>query len=383
VCEAADVSSPLVAVVCGDAGGAAAIAPVIDMLRSEGRVSVRPLAYRQAGECWTPRLFPFERLDDQLTIADARGLLGQPRAALLLWGTSVNGAMLEHTFLEAAREVGIPSLGLLDAWVNYVERFSAGARRLDCVPDRIAVMDESARMEMVREGFDPALLTVTGQPAFDSLNEWRTNFTDARRQDLRARWGVEERELAVLFASQPMHELYGHDGEDPRHFGYDERSVISVLVSTLDEIAAESNRSIVLILRPHPREDDGWLRAVRSARIRVAVSREGDARDAALAADVVTGMSSALLLEACYLHCLVVSVQPNLRRPDVLPTNRAGLSHPVYRAGDAKGILKALLLDEKAQAAARERLRALTPVGGAASRVVELVYEMLGAAGSG
>jgi hypothetical protein len=146
---------------------------------------------------------------------------------------------------------------------------------------------------------------------------------------------------------------------------------------------AESNRSIILVLRPHPREDDCWLRTVRSARVRVAVSREGHARDAALAADVVTGMSSALLLEACHLHCLVVSIQPDLRRPDVLPTNRAGLSHPVYRACDTKRILKPLLLEGEAQAAARERLRALTPIGGAASRVVELVYEMLGAAGSG
>jgi len=108
------------------------------------------------------------------------------------------------------------------------------------------------------------------------------------------------------------------------------------------------------------------------------VSSEGDPRDAVTSADLVTGMNSVLLMEACYLRCVTASLQPGLRRADVLPTNRTGQSRPIYEPGAIRPVIEELLLDDGARAAAREELEAFAPVPGAARRVADVAYQMLG-----
>lgn len=371
-----------IAVVAGDAGGAAAVAPVIAALDAGGLLKPKPLAYRQACNLWARRGLSFETLDEDLLPDAADDLLRSPPVSLLLTGTSANPAMLESRFIEAARRLAIPSVALLDSWVNYRARFAVGGSGRMCLPDRIAVMDESARTEMVAVGFDPSILVVTGQPAFDDLSRWRDLFTSDRKREVRAALGVADRSRLVLFASQPFSALYG----DPTHLqypGFDEHDVLRQLVSALERIAIRSTSSIVLLVRPHPREDARNLAAIASDTIRVVVSDEGDGRDAVLAADLVTGMNSMLLMDACYMQCVTVSLQPGFRHGDVLPTNRLGLSHAVYDAREIEAAIERFLLDDVTRSAMRTRLRTFQPRGDATGRVVGLLHTMLGASEQG
>jgi hypothetical protein len=288
--------------------------------------------------------------------------------------------MIENQFIAAARGIPIPSLAVLDSWLNYSNRLSGSGGRLDYLPDRIAIMDKRAQVEMVAEGFDPARLVVTGQPAFDNIVRSREQFTSAHRQALRGQWGVGESERVVLFASQPLSVLYGTDPANPAYMGFYEHTVLPRLVAALEAIATDSGRAVALVVRPHPREDRGWLEGLRSAAVRIVVSSEGDPREAALSADLVTGMNSVLLMEACYMRCLAVSLQPGLRRTDVLPTNRWGFSRAVYREEDIKPVIEQMLLDQETRLAAQARLVSLQPPNGATQRVVNLVYEMIGLA---
>jgi hypothetical protein len=297
---------------------------------------------------------------------------------VLLAGTSVNGVDLEKRFVVAARRLGIPSLAMLDFWSNYRARFADASGGLAYLPDRIAVMDSLAREEMTAAGFEADRLWITGQPAFDELDAYRQRATPQRRAEVREALGVGDDAAMVLFASQPITALYGDDTGGPSHPGFTEHTVLAALVAALDRIAGGEAPPIALVVRPHPREDAAGLQRHRARSMRVIVDGRGDAREAALAADLVTGMNTILLVEACLLGCVVASLQPGLRSADVLPTNRWGATQAVFRAEDLEGVVGRLLLDEEARREAKARAARLQFEPGAAERVIRLIDSMQG-----
>jgi len=361
---------PLVLVVCGDAGGAAAIAPVVAQLKTEGRVNSRILTSRYGAPPFQLHHLQVEDLSAISDAAAAETYLRACRPALLLTGTSWGLVQPEKPFLAAARTVGLPSLTVLDYWTNYRHRFSDETGTLAYLPDRIAVMDIQAHEEMLADGFPPEILVVTGAPHLDSLSTTRASFTVEQRESLRASLRVGPRELLVLFISQPVTELYGES------LGYTEQSVLAMVRDALDLLAEREPIPLTLALRPHPREDPDQFVGIKSRRIRIARAEQGSGRAWAMASDLVVGMISALLLEACYLGCLTVSLQPNLRKSDMLPTNRSGLSLPVYAEQEIGPTLQKALLDETFRREQRARLAAADLPGGATQNVVNLAYQM-------
>jgi hypothetical protein len=353
------------------------VAPVIEALRADGRLAVEALGYAQAATLWAKRALSFTALGAQATPASVSAFLRRPEVVLLITGTSANGVDLERRFIAAARDRSLPSLAVLDFWSNYRLRFGDSDKPLHYVPDRIAVMDAWARDEMIAVGFDSSRLVVTGQPAFDDIATWRSGFTPTRRAGIRASLGVGPSGLLVVFASQPLSRLYGTDRTSLRHPGYDEQRVLNLLTQALDRIAARVARDIVLVLRPHPSECAEALAQVAGHTVRIVVSRQGESRDLLMSADLVVGMTTALLVDACYLGCVTVSLQPDLQQPDVLPTNRLGLSRAVYRDDEVEPVLQEMLLNENSRAAVRARLADSHPDTKATDRIVSLVHQMV------
>jgi hypothetical protein len=124
-----ELASPLV-VVAHDAGAANLI---IGWLRELRDLEVRPCLAGPALELWTatfgkPEILPLKEL-----------LVG---AAALLSGTSY-ASDLEHQARALAKERGVHSIGVIDHWVNYPDRFQRNGSRV--LPDEIWVSDEEAR----------------------------------------------------------------------------------------------------------------------------------------------------------------------------------------------------------------------------------------------
>jgi hypothetical protein len=341
------------------------------------RVHVRALAYNEACDLWKKKGILVETLPINIKASMILNALRHPSVGLLLTGTSVNSVELEKQFVAAAREVGVPSLAVLDFWSNYSARFSNSNGELVYLPEQVAIMDDDARREMAEEGIDSSRLVVTGHPAFDDLASCRLRFTVAKRAKIREGLGIEPNGLAVLFASQPIAEVYGPDAANPRFLGYDEVKVAKALIRALEGIAVRAARPITLVIRPHPRENLDSLCHYRSDVIRILVSTEGSSRDLAMAVDLVSGMNTNLLVEACYLGCLVVSLQPGLRGRDVLPTNRSGLSQPIYHRDEFEPIIEKILLEKEVRAARLSRVAGFEFEGGAAERVADLAYRMI------
>jgi len=368
---------PTIIVLCGDPGGASAVAPVVKLLAAEKGLRVLPYAYNEAASIWDNFDIGYEHLPNDISQEEADSLLRKPEIKLLFTGTSVNSVDLERVFVGAAAQIGLPSLSLIDFWTNYTRRFSKDGKNLTHVPDKIAIMDEYTFDEMVQEGFDPVKLVITGQPAFDDLADWRSDFSHERRDEIRQELGLKEGELFVMFASQPLTSLYGTDNIQEEYLGFDEWTVLGMLIQKLEEINIEVGAKIHLVIRPHPREEIALFRNYSSQVIPVTLVESGTARSQVMAADLVVGMNTELLVEACYLGCITLSLQPGLRHPDRLPTNRLGFSRAVYQENEIKPALLELLLNEKSPDAVLENVKKFKLRGKSAVNVARLIYEMI------
>ncbi len=353
--------------VAGDPGGANALLPVLRMLSDQGlRVAACP--YREAITLWANGGIAVTPLSEG---TDPAQLLRAARASFLLAATSMNGVDLEKAFIAAARSLRIPSLALLDFWSHYRERFADKSGTLAYLPDRVAVMDELAREQARACGVEADRLVITGQPAFDALREQRQRFTAQARVALRRRLGAGPDDLLVAFLSQPLSETVGNK------LGFTESSVLELVARALASIQTRHTARLLLLVRPHPREKADKFQGFMLYGLAHLVSGGGDPHEAVLAADLVVGMNTVLLYEACLMECITLSVQPNISGSDVLPSNRAGWTRAVYNPLQIEPSLEQMLFDQDVRGAIVSRLREITPPGDATRRVVRLIHSTI------
>jgi len=232
---------------------------------------------------------------------------------------------------------------------------------------------------MIAEGFPAARLCVTGQPAFDCLEARRREFSAATRDALRASLGAETHDHLVVFVSQPLAAMYGPNSTcASNHPGYNEHEVLQRVISALETISEETATKTILAVRPHPKERVEDFRGLASPRIRIRLVPEANAHELVLSADLVAGMTSALLVEACYLGCLTLSLQPGLRTSDVLPTNALGVTQAVYRSDEVLPAIREVMLSPMTRQAMRDRLASFQTDGRATDRVLDRVFKLMG-----
>jgi hypothetical protein len=356
------MSRPSVASVVGDAGGAEALAPVLVSLARRGMLG--PVVSAPAGMVALERAgVAFDRLEAN----DAESFVDSVGPSMLLCTTSWGDHPVELPFIAAARTRGIPSLAVIDFWSNYRRRFESGGQLT--LPDLIAVPDDAARLEAAQEGLPADRLVALGNPCYESLIERYGDFDRQARTAFRARVGVGRQVTLVLFASQPLNALYGDD------LGYDERGVLTAVHQGLEQVAEWLGHPVELAVRAHPREDRLTL-PEPGARVRLRSAAGDDALGWALAADLVVGMTSAVLLQAAMLGARVVSVQPNLRGPDRLPSNRLGLTDGVYQSELIPAALYRALARSAHTQSARVLHRLRVAASGATARFGELIDQM-------
>jgi len=350
-----------VVAIAGDAGGARALLPVIAELRSRG-VAIDARAYAAATAIWTAaglRPGPVHPID-----------LGGADRVLL--GTTVGPEQYEQEYVAASQTARIPAVSVVDSWVHYRERFTSLAGEVRW-PDHVAVADDEMRAGIVGQGAPPSRVVVTGQPTFDELAPLATPAgRRAARVRVCAAFGIPTGGTLVLFASQPLHQLYSTE-----QLGFDDRAIVAEVVTDLVEVVVARGGSADLVVKLHPREmadpPPVPLSPGSAVRVHVASDDRLSARELAAAADLVVGMSSILLIEACLVGTPAISYQPGLRLPDPLPANRWGWTRSVDNRGELAVALDAELYDEAARDARRTALVGARVDGGAARRVAEIV----------
>jgi hypothetical protein len=344
-----------VVAVAGDAGGARALMPVLERIGRSDQV-----------ECcaYGPALGIMERAGLGPTPVTRVSL--SPGTNRLLLGTTVGSVQWEPLFIREARDRRIRSVTVLDGWGKYRERFMDSEGRL-VMPDAIAVEDDDRRRELVGLGFPKAIVVVTGQPALDALADPAARRVDA--SGVRARLAIPADRALVAYVEQPLSEVH-----DPGELGFDENECRRDVLAALAEVAARRRVAATVAVLEHPRSTSaGRTPLERAAGLDVRTVHDIDRHDLLRASDLVIGMNSALLVEACLLGRAVVSYQPGIRIADPLLANRRGWSRAVYRSSDLVSALDAELFDPATRAERRRVLASATVDGHATDRVLELL----------
>jgi hypothetical protein len=279
---------------------------------------------------------------------------------------------------QAAARANVPSVAFMECWWGYLERFTLPGEALaDAVlPDIIAVVDDIARAELLACGLPPQRVRVPGSPWLDALAQGR----DAGRAEtagLRQRFGLGAGELVLAFVSQPLARVL-HDRDS---WGFTERDVVTALVAACAALPKDTLGRLRLVCLAHPEEDAAGLEAlVRAAApsFPAEVRKPADPLDLVRACDAVAGMNSMLLAEAALSGLPVLSIQPGLRREEILVTNRTGATLRVTDADLLPGLLARLLCDEGFRAELVQRQAAFPVLSGAKERWRELLTELAG-----
>lgn len=357
-----------VVVISGDPGGGAALVPVIRRISTMPEFDVRILAYRQSLELFRKNGFDVEAIGKT---ADAAHWMDLVSPDCVLASTSCNGLDLEKVFVQEAGQRLVFSLSFVDFWSNYRLRYKSGTDFV--LPAAIAVVDERMKSEMVETGFPSGIVHVTGHPAHGNLEARREAFSKIPAEAARNQFGISD--LGVLFISQPVFPEKDSPDFDRAHRGFSKETVLPEFIRALEQVAVRSGRNVSLLIRPHPREAEDDFSTFTSGKIGIRICRDGAVDEILRAVDLVAGMDSALMLDACLLGCVVFSLQPGLNRTDALPSNRWGLSWPAYSKDAFSSGLEKTLFDTRWRKHCSANGIAWKMEGNAVSHIVNLLQQ--------
>jgi hypothetical protein len=243
-------------------------------------------------------------------------------ADALVTGTSLYEPF-EPLLWELAASSGCPSLAVVDQWLNLGVRFRSGR------PDFVGAIDEEQAGELTQLGIARERIVPVGHAGLVGL-------LDVPPRPRRGGGPVR-----VLFVSEPIAADVAAGANPP--YGFDELDAFDLVEAG----AAASGADVSLAVRFHPYEDpERFLRRWPNVEV-----RDEPADEAVAWADLVTGISSILLLRAVALGRPVVSVQPGLEREDTFVLSRRGLA-PLATEHEAGVELVARLVADRGE---RER----------------------------
>ncbi|OEH85491.1 hypothetical protein BHU72_05235 [Desulfuribacillus stibiiarsenatis] len=238
---------------------------------------------------------------------------------------------------KACEHVGIPSLAILDQWMNYGVRFSKyHATQLHLYendnehifqPSYIFVMDSETKEEMVRIGFDEKKIIVTGQPYLDFLNRFKSTIDYNNILHYKEKINCLNEDLVIVFASENITktEVDFNNG----YIGYTDKSIIEELILAIQKNNRKYNKKIKIIIRRHPNEHIDVYSDIISnfgdEHVNIEIDNESNLFELILAGDCIVGMSSMLLIEASLLGKYIMSIQIGISKENPFVLHQKGL----------------------------------------------------------
>lgn len=299
-----------------DPGGANTVIPLVGALNGRGyevRLFGKDIAlerYSMAG-LEGKDIIGFVKNINQDAIED---LLLSENPDFIITGTSACD-FTEKYLWKASEKLNIPSFAILDQWINYGIRFSRYStaeigeyekdKSLPYLPSRILVMDEYAREEAIKDGLDPSKILVSGQPYFETLLKEKEKASSEMLKELRSRLGIGSDDLIITFASEPVSKDYKND-----YWGFNEKTIFEQLFEGVKEVSKRSGKKISMIIKVHPREDEGCFEGIASEteKLKIIIDRDSKPMYLILISDIVAGMSSMFLIEAAIIGKPVLSL---------------------------------------------------------------------------
>ena len=295
--------------VCNYPGSVNALLPVLNALgKSNNSVYVITSHYNHTK--FKRTRFKARYLDAPISLELSFEVLNTFKPNILLAGTSEpedqEVGRVESIFINAAKKNSIPSVAILDFWSKYRERFSLSSENaLDALPNKICVMDEKAKNEMIIKGFSEELIIVTGNPHWDKFRLIRKRLDKINLEQIKKTKGIKKNQRIMLFISQPLSE------RDNDKLGYTELDVLKDIIKLIKQ--DPTLQDVELWIKPHPRDTiskyDSLMSKKNQCQLHL-ITDEIDIYTLGLVADFIVGIFSMLLVEYALLGMDVVSYQP-------------------------------------------------------------------------
>ncbi len=364
-------------------GGINAIIPAIKQLKADGH-DVIVLGHEFSESILEKAGLPFKTIKDfelpDVSVKSMRELLRNPSIALpdlVLTGTAQQEGkandVLEHTITLAARTYGIKTLAVLDFWDmhDYYRRFTdeRTGKKLELLPDHVAILDAIAEADMVKEGFPSEKLHKTGNPHFDDLLAKGKAFTTVQRDEVRRNIGLD---AAVLL-------FFGGNGFKASNLNagyYWDLDIVKIIAETLRNLPG-----VGTAVRLHPRMPEDQKAEIQdfinSSGANMKLVPDIDSQTLVLASDATIVEFSTLGLEAVFMRRPCISLQPGFtKEQDVLIVSKKGIIPVGYTAEDCKQLVWNMMMPSFRQKALAQS-QDFTTDGKATERVVELIYSLL------
>lgn len=308
-----------------------AIVPVVVALQRDASLRVSVVASSIARPVLERYGVVADDLDENLFSRDPSGciqsILDRTEPRLVVSGSSpARGRSIEtpeQYLIREARLRGIGSLGVLDTWGQYLERFAGPDGRVDeeLVPDRLCVLDDVCRRDLIAAGLPKDRLVVTHNP-------WLDRILDPFGRQVNPMPSGESTSWTILFVSQPLAEFRPH-----RNWPYDQEDMLLGLVEALG--GSDTGRSHKILIWAHQAEDPRrWSDLSRFRRPDVEICLDADRRDEIFGrVDFVVTSHSTLVYEALHHGTPCISFRPGGSSLPPLITESLKLS-PVFTSVD-------------------------------------------------
>ena len=307
-----------VVVSASDPGAANAVFPLIRKLKKHTLLNIIEGPAKKIFCSWD---IDFKD-SDKISQAELERMLTKFKPNLFLAGTSV-GPTIDKKVLYYCKKRKIRSIYILDYWSNYVQRFSNNPGDFKFLPDLICVMDDLAKKEMVKLGFNPKVICVTGNPYFEYFT---TGFgTSGNEHD------------SILFISQPLSRV--NKTHKLNMFGFDEFSVFDDLLAVLSGL---KKQDVKLSLRLHPKDYPSKYNSYLKKHGNVKIDRL-DLKNSLKKHGLVFGMNSIVLYLANLVGRNVVSYQPGLSKNELIREKSILCDKIVTAKSDLAGEIKRYL----------------------------------------
>lgn len=283
-----------------------------------------------------------------------------PRAVIT--GTSADD-MTEKYLWKASGELGIPSFAIIDHWVNYGIRFSKynvsdlneynKFSNHDFQPSKIFVMDDYAKKEMKKIGFDEKKIIVSGQPYFELMKKFQKTFTSKKINLFKKKYNISPSDKLITFASEPLEMIYKGSGSNA-YLGYTEKTVLKNLLKELRDLVLKNKLNLTLVIKPHPKESEEDLMKLIAKELninfKIKIIKDCNLWDLIMASDLICGMSSMFLIESVILGKQVISIQIGLNKKDSFILSQRGILKSALTVEALRIKLKdSLVLNKKVQ----------------------------------
>jgi len=279
------------------------------------------------------------------TPESGRRLLAETAPRVVVVGTSENPHTHAFTLLEEARSGGAASVGIVDARMNADRRFRGASRDpLRYAPDWLLVPDIPTSRAFVGLGYPERRVIVCGHPHYDHVRGVRASLAEQGREVLRRRVfpGVGSRRV-VVFATEGSIRVAGPadlDAYTLRGAGSSAGRSEIVLEEFLRAVGTLEGRPY-LALRLHPKDTaEDYQPYLGSFDM---VSSGSSPLELLYAADLVVGLTSMLLVEACLLERPALSIVPREAEKAWLVTVEMGVTPCVTTRSETTPAISAIL----------------------------------------